>query len=166
MLPSRLSFPEVLKKDDKEHKGVFKYRAITFYGRPFQERSFNQPLSKCSPPRDPSPTLIKPVKGLRTSSPYNPRSCFASAQHSNPKFKSQKSKLLSKFSKKILTPLCRRQFLKFAFCILNYEFVLNKSEAQTSLDYFPFRSPLLRESPRASREKIQTTKHQNPNNIQ
>ena len=49
MLPSGLSFPEVLKRNNKEHKRIFRYGTITLYGIPFQEISPNQLLSKCSP---------------------------------------------------------------------------------------------------------------------
>ena len=37
MIPTGLSFPEVLKKNSKEHKEIFKYGAVTLFGSPFQE---------------------------------------------------------------------------------------------------------------------------------
>ena len=39
----------VLKKNIKEHKVVFIYRTITFFGCPFQGHSTNETLSRCSP---------------------------------------------------------------------------------------------------------------------
>ena len=36
MIPTRLSFLEVLKYNSKEHEGIFKYGAITLYGATFQ----------------------------------------------------------------------------------------------------------------------------------
>ncbi len=64
LLPSRFSYLEVLKKNIKEHKTVFVYRTITFFGRPFQGRLTNKVLSKCSPSRLP-PTIFS----------YNPHQC-------------------------------------------------------------------------------------------
>jgi hypothetical protein len=37
MIPTGLSFPEVLKKNSKEHKEIFKYGAITLFGPSFQK---------------------------------------------------------------------------------------------------------------------------------
>ena len=36
MIPTRLSFLEVLKNNNKEHERIFKYGAITLYGATFQ----------------------------------------------------------------------------------------------------------------------------------
>ena len=36
MIPTRLSFLEVLKYNSKEHERIFKYGAITLYGATFQ----------------------------------------------------------------------------------------------------------------------------------
>ena len=49
MFLSRISFLEILKINNKERKGVFEYRAITFFGFSFQRDSSNQPSPKYSP---------------------------------------------------------------------------------------------------------------------
>ncbi len=36
MIPTRLSFLEVLKNNSKEHERIFKYGTITLYGATFQ----------------------------------------------------------------------------------------------------------------------------------
>jgi hypothetical protein len=37
MIPTGFSFPEVLKKNSKEHEDIFKYGAVTLYGSSFQK---------------------------------------------------------------------------------------------------------------------------------
>ena len=58
--PQRFLPRVVLKKNIKEHKEIFKYRTITFYGILFQEISFNQSL------------IFKLLRVTPTTFSYNP----------------------------------------------------------------------------------------------